>query len=105
MSDGQIILSKAAKEEYLNSLIGKIHKILHLLEEEATTGYSPRAFIYGQLLEINSANLLFDGKLATIIVKLKVIYDGYPSLPFAECKKQIFEIKKIINSLEKNLGV
>lgn len=98
-------LSIDAKKEYLNSLIGKIHKILHLIEEEKDTGFSPKSFIYGQLLEVNAANVLFEGKLVNIIVKLKIIYDNYATLPFTESKKQIFEIKKIINTLLKNLEV
>lgn len=97
------VLSDKAKKEYLESLIGKVHKILHLIEEEKETGYSPIPFIYGQMLEINAANVLFDGKLVNIIVKLKVIYDNYSESSFADKKKQIFEIKKIINSILKTL--
>ena len=101
--DNEFMLSNAAKKEYLNSVIGKIYKVLHLIEEEATTGYSPKAFIASQLWEINAANELFDGKLVNIIVKLKGVYDTYQEIEFADCKKQIFEIKKIINSLLKSL--
>ncbi len=45
--DNVFSLSNDAKKEYLDSLIGKMYKILHLIEEEGTTGYSPRPFIAG----------------------------------------------------------
>lgn len=101
--DNTFSLSKSAKKEYLESLIGKVYKVLHLIEEEEQTGYSPKAYIAGQLFEINAANELFEGKLVNIIIKLKGIYDNYKTIPFNDCKKQIFEIKKIINSLLKQL--
>lgn len=101
--DNEFTLSIAAKKEYLNSLIGKMYKVLHLIEEEPQTGYSPQAFIASQLWEINAANELFDGKLVNVIVKLRGVYDTYKDIEFSECKKQIFEIKKILNSLLKAL--
>lgn len=103
MDNEFIVLSPAARKVYLNSLIGKMYKVLHLIEEEETTGYSPKPFIASQLLEINAANELFDGKLVNVIIKLKGVYDTYQDVEFSECKKQIFEIKKIINSLLKSL--
>lgn len=102
-SMSEFSLSNKTKVEYLNSLIGKMYKVLHLIEEEDKTGYSPKDFIAGQLFEINAANALFDNKLATVIVKLKGVYDGYKTMPFDQCKKQIFEIKRIINYLLKSL--
>lgn len=101
----RIILSLEAKKIYLTSLIGKMLKILHLCEEEKVTGYSPLPFIAGQLFEINAANKLFDGELVGIIVKLKGVYDEYKTMPFDKVKKQIFEIKRILNSLLVKLGV
>ena len=96
-------LSPVSKREYLESSISRIYKILHLIEEEHTTGYSPRPFIAGQIFELGAADALFDGKLSTIIIKLKGIYDNYDSMELSDCKKQIFEIKRIINALLKNL--
>ncbi len=101
--DGEVILSTEGKIEYLVSLLGKTHKILHLFEEEKTTGFSPKLFIYGQLVETNAANTLFHGKLTNIIVKLKAVYDGCGVLPFEDCRRQLLEIDKIIKSLKKNL--
>ena len=65
--------------------------------------YSPELFILGRLFELNSANDLFDGKLVNIIVKLNGIVTNYENLSFAEIKRQIFEIKKNINFLLKEL--
>lgn len=92
----ELVLSDAGKKVYLSSLIGKMLKVLHLIEEEKTNGYSPEPFIKGQLFEINSANELFGGELVSIIVKLNGVLNNYKTISFEETKKQIFEIKKII---------
>lgn len=99
LSGNKILISNEAKKIYLTALIGKMLKILHLIEEEKDTGYSPLPFIANQLFEINAANELFDGELINIIIKLKGIYDELCSLSFQDIKKQIFEIKRIINSM------
>ena len=101
--DGSISLSTEAKINYLEGLRGQIIKVLHLIEEQKDTGYSPELFILGRLFELNSANDLFDGKLVNIIVKLNGIVTNYENLSFAEIKRQIFEIKKNINFLLKEL--
>ena len=97
------VLSDKSKIEYLNAIIGKTYKILHLIEEEKTTGYSPKPFITTFLFEVNAANDLFDGKLIQIIIKLKSIRESYKDMPFGDIKKQIFEIKRIVNHLLKEL--
>lgn len=98
-----IVISKEAKAEFLHSLIGKVHKILHLFEEQNETGYSPQAFIAGQLIDVNAANGLFGGKLIPIIVKMKAIYDNRDTMTCADVKKQVFEIDKIIKSMLRDL--
>ena len=103
MDDMKIVISNSAKKEYLSSLISKIHKILHLFEEEDETGFSPKHFIYGQLFEINAANEMFDGKLIPIIVKIKGIYDNVETIEYRDVKKQIFESDKIIKSMLRSL--
>ena len=84
-------LSNSAKREYLNTVISKTYKILHLIEEEETTNFSPKPFLPGFLFELNAANDLYDGKLVSIIIKLKGVREGYKDMPFAKIKKQIFE--------------
>lgn len=101
--ENKLILSDEAKKKYLERLIGKMIKILHLVEERKDTGINPSDFIYGQLIELNSANQLFNNELIEIIVKLNIIYNGYDELEFKEIKKQIFEIKNKINYLLKSL--
>lgn len=103
INENKLILSVDGKRKYLEKLIGKMIKILHLIEEEPKTHNSPSAFIYGQLVELNSANQLFDNELIEIIVKLNVVYNSYATVPFADIKKQIFEIKNKINYLMSNL--
>lgn len=99
IDENKLCLSVDGKKKYLEKLIGKMIKILHLIEEEKDTHNSPQAFIYGQLVELNSANQLFDNELVEIIVKLNVVYNTYASAPFKDIKKQIFEIKNKINFL------
>lgn len=99
INENKLILSVDGKRKYLEKLIGKIIKILHLIEEEPKTSISPQSFIYGQLVELNSANQLFDNELVEIIVKLNVVYSSYKTVPFTDIKKQIFEIKNKINYL------
>ena len=101
--ENKLLLSDEAKKKYLERLIGKMIKILHLVEERKDTGINPSDFIYGQLIELNSANQLFNNELIEIIVKLNIIYNGYDELEFKEIKKQIFEIKNKINYLLKSL--
>lgn len=103
--ENKLLISDEAKKIYLTSLIGKVLKILHLVEEEEKTGYSPLPFVANQLFELNAANTLFNGELVTVIVKLKAVYDEMATLPFKEIRKQIFEIKRIINSMIAKLEV
>ena len=98
--ENKIIIPVEAKRKYLEKLIGKMIKILHLIEEDV----NPLNFIYGQLVELNSANQLFDNELIEVIVKLNVIYRGYNEMEFKDIKKQIFEIKSKINYLLKNIN-
>ena len=100
----KLLLSDEAKRVYLTYLIGKMIKILHLIEEEKTTGYSPYSFMVGRLFEMNAANELFNGELVSVIVKLSGVAKKYKELPFQEIKKQIFEIKRILKSLITKYG-
>lgn len=101
--ENRLLLSPEAKYQYLDRLIGKVIKILHLIEEEDKTNISPQAYIWGQLVELNSANQLFNGELVEIIVKLNVVYNTYKTEEFKNIKKQIFEIKNKIIYLRGNL--
>lgn len=102
--ENKLILSKDAKIKYLERLIGKMIKILHLIEEREQTGINPSDFIYGQLIELNSANQLFDNELTEIIVKLNIVYSDYEKVEFKDIKKQVFEIKNKVNFLIKTLS-
>lgn len=97
--DKMFEISNEAKCGYLKSLIGKLHKVLHLFEERSTTGYSPAFFISGQMFEIQAANDLFHGKLTPIIIKLKGIYDNADTITNGDVKRHIFESVKIVKAL------
>lgn len=104
IKENKLLLSQEAKYQYLDKLIGKMIKILHLIEEEKDTHISPSSFIWGQLVELNSANQLFEGSLVDLIVKLNIVYNSYQTEDFKKIKKQIFEIKNKILYLRDNLG-
>ena len=61
--------------------------------------FDPLDFMYGRLVELKSANQLFDNELVEIIVKLNVVYRDFNKVEFKAIKKQIFEIKRKINYL------
>lgn len=104
IAQNKLVLSKDGKIKYLDKLIGKMIKILHMIQEREETGIEPEHFIYGQLIELNSANQLFDNELVEIIVKLNVVYKGYKTLDFKDVRRQIFEIKNKINYMLKGLA-
>lgn len=101
MDTNKLILSVPGKIKYLNRLVGKTLKILHLLEEESQTGYNPKDYIYGQLIELNSANQLFEGELAVVVIKYNVIYNLVDKRDEKGIRKQVFEIKQEIEYLQK----
>ena len=99
IEENELILPNEAKVQYLSMLIGKVIKILHLIEEEKNTGYTPKYYIHGLIWDINSLNSLMNWELTEIIVKLKSIYDNFDKAPFEDIKKKVFEIKSKINFL------
>lgn len=103
IEENKLILSNESKRHYLTKLIGKFIKILYLIEEEKDTGISPKCYIYGLLIELSSANQLFDNELIEIIVKLNIIYQGIGVIDFDLIKKQVFEIKNKILYLHSSL--
>ena len=102
--ENKLVLSVVGKKKYLSKLVGKMIKIVYLIEEEKETGNTPEHYIYGQLIEMNSANQLFDGELTDLIVKLNYVYGNYDKVKFKEIKRQIFEINSSINHLLKALA-
>ncbi len=98
-----IFLPLNQKKEYLQRLIGKMTKTMHLIEEEVETGFSPQLFIYGQLLEIKAMAEYFDNELIEVFAKLKTVYDNYKEIPFTETRKLLLEIRRKINFILDNL--
>ena len=95
----EVVLTSEEKVSYLNSMIGRIYKVLHLIEEEGETGYSPTAYIAGIMFELNAADFLYENKFVTMIIKLEGIRKQYREMEFKDIKKQIFEIKRILKSM------
>lgn len=100
----KLVLPLEAKKDYLQKLSKRCIKILYLIEDEGK-GINKGAaddYIVGQLFEVNSANILFEGALIDVIVKLNGIRD-YPNQPYSLIRKQIFETKGIIDHLLNSL--
>lgn len=100
----KLVLPIEAKKDYLQKLSKRCVKILYLIEDEGK-GINKGAaddYIVGQLFEVNSANILFEGALIDVIVKLNGIRD-YPNQPYSLIRKQIFETKGIIDHLLQSL--
>jgi hypothetical protein len=92
--------SKKSKLIYIDELINKIFKILGLFEDN--DNIIPIIYLNGLIMNINSANELFDGELINLIIKLNILITN--KLNHKELRKIIFEcineeIPKIKNKI------
>ena len=87
-------ISTKEKTVYLTRLIGKILKILHLVEEKQ---HDYKIYLGGLMLEIHSANDLFENQLIDILIKLNSIYIN--DFEYKQIRKIILECKNNINFL------
>jgi len=93
---GTIVLSVIAKIAYLDGLVGRIYKILPLYEE---LGEVPiNIYIGALLIDVNSANELFDGKLVDVLVKLNSIYEK--ECTHKHIKKTTFECTNMVQKMK-----
>ena len=69
---GNLVISDKAKQVYLERLIGKLFKILPMFEEQDKI--VPKVYVHALVININSANDLFDGVLIDIVIKLNELY-------------------------------
>lgn len=95
-----LVIDTKTKILYLNSLIGKVYKILPLYENETNEIF--KIYLGGLLIDINSANVLFDGILIDLIVKIHSIYVN--DFDHKQVRKIVLEctnlVKKIRGELE-----
>lgn len=87
-------ISKEEKITYLIRLIGKTLKILHLVEEKQ---HDYKIYLGGLMIDIHSANDLFDNQLIDILIKLNSIYIN--EFEYKQIRKIILECKNNINFL------
>ena len=87
-------ISKEEKITYLTRLIGKVLKILHLVEEKQ---HDYKIYLGGLMIDIHSANDLFDNQLIDILIKLNSIYIN--DFEYKQLRKIILECKNNINFL------
>lgn len=87
-------ISKEEKITYLTRLIGKVLKVLHLVEEKQ---HDYKIYLGGLMIDIHSANDLFDNQLIDILIKLNSIYIN--EFEYKQLRKIILECKNNINFL------
>ena len=93
---GTIVLSTISKIAYLDGLIGRIYKILPLFEE---LGELPiQVYIGALMIDVNSANELFDGKLVDVLVKLNSIHEKETT--HKQIKKTTFECTNMVQKMK-----
>lgn len=97
VKDTKIVVSDTSKNAYLSRLIPKIWKILPLFEEYGKENIE--IYVNGLLIDLCSADMLFDGCLSEIIVKLNSVI--VVDMTHKEIKKKILECMDII-ALKKN---
>lgn len=93
-------ISKQEKIIYLTRLIGKVLKILHLVEEKQ---HDYKIYLGGLMIDIHSANDLFDNQLIDVLVKLNSIYIN--EFEHKQIRKIILECKNNINFLLENIKI
>lgn len=94
-----LYINDSTKKLYLKRFIGKIYKILPMFEE---SGFISDIYIYGVLLDINSANELFDGILIEVIVKINSLYKAH--LTHRQIKKIVLECTNMLKAIEEGLS-
>lgn len=99
------IMSDIEKDKYLHILYSNIHKILHMIEEEKQTGISPIGYIKDKMCEITAIDDQYDGNLAVVVVKLKLIYEQYGDMTYPDTRRKLLEILKDISKLYSKGGV
>jgi hypothetical protein len=97
-----LIIDDKTKIIYLDKLVGNIFKILPLYEEVDSNVY--KIYIGGLLIDINSANSLFDGILIDLIIKINTLFEN--NFEHKQMRKIVLEctnlVKKIRRELENN---
>lgn len=94
-----LIIDNNAKILYLDKLVGNIFKILPLFEEVNTDIY--KLYLGGLLIDINSANSLFDGILIDIIVKINALFEN--DFEHKQIRKIVLESTNLVNKIKKEL--
>lgn len=99
MGDFYIKITKDSKLIYLSNLINKIFKILPLYEKNDSL--IPQIYLNGLLININSANQMFDNILIDIMIKLNEL--NISNLTHKEIRKIILECVNDVVALRENI--
>lgn len=96
---GFLVISDSTKVLYLDKFINKVFKILPMSEED---GCIPKIYMHSLLIEINSANELFDGELIDILVKINAIY-SQNDIEHKQIKKLVFDCTNTLTKMRDRL--
>jgi hypothetical protein len=87
VGDIRIVVSDTTKIAWLSSLVDNIFKVLPTYEERGCAAMN--LYLGGLLMDIAAADVIFDGYLNDVIVKLYVLYNAEPT--HAEVRKRTLE--------------
>lgn len=83
----------------------RLIKLLGLIEKESKGEADISLWLIGFLYELNSSDLLCEGKLNRVIVKINGLFanNNYKTMSHKEIKNQIFECRGILDFLIKEI--
>lgn len=97
----KLIYTNEEKIIYLKNLIGKIYKILPIFENKNDNDLILIIYLNGLLLNISSANQMFNGILIDILVSLNEIIIN--DMDHKNLKKVVFECINKVTNLKEDL--
>jgi len=98
-----LIYSNEAKMVYAQKLIGKVMKTLYLAEED--NNIVPAVYLHALIIDVNSANNMFDNIFIDISVKLNALYMlSNQAIPHSEIRSRVLECANMVDRIRKELG-
>ena len=85
----QISVSETTKQAWLSSLVDNIFKVLPTYEERGCMAMN--LYLGGLLMDMTAADVIFEGYLSDVIIKLCVLYNTTEEPSHAEVRKRTLE--------------
>lgn len=97
------IYSNESKIAYCKRLTGKVFKILWLAEEN--NNVVPSVYLYALIIDVNSANFMFDNIFIDLSVKLNSLYMAINQpMPHSEIRARVLECTNMVSRIGKELS-